>query len=341
MLRSKLHKDNDWQGEALAIMVRIISSGTGNSLLEILSYLAPMYGNGSVLSLVNIKNREVIETLDTEHVAEVNKVALSIKELGYGGYSMRHEKTGVCFRRDFDCVRFIPLMYRDSASYMLLVEQKEKRKADFEESDRCIELLAIAVNIRISELSLKNAAFVDPFTQLPNREKMVRKISACLAKEDRKENTCVGLLSFFCGEVQSDTEYEKRAELMRSVVGIVKKQYNNEFFLVSDGVIGFVSVGDVYALNSAMYDILEKCMEIPELSTSGVVCVTGEDARRCLYLCENALTETEEGVIDIVRESADGGGAGGGLHHDSSDGGDDGEDEAAYVFESSFREVAD
>lgn len=155
--------------DCMDAMVHILSEGDVCDLREILSVLQA-YFRGEVLSIVDIASRELIACTDEAYMPTAKKVAGSIRDLATKEYYLKHEKNGVFFPKECECVLNYPLKYGRTATYSLLVEQKVRYQPSV---GRCLEVLAIALRLHLQEKTVALGRYLDGTTGLKNRDALL------------------------------------------------------------------------------------------------------------------------------------------------------------------------
>lgn len=303
-VKGKFHIYPPWQEDSLAHMVHIIREGGKNCLFELLDYLSPMYGEGSVLSVVDSFSRDVIASTQSEDLEQLRAVAMSLKEVTRKGYYLKHEKSSVCFRSGFSCIRYVPLYYHGICLYVLMIEQIKNQSFGADRSDRCMDLLTIAVYLHMNDVIARNASFTDTSSGLPNREQFVKDAERCLNREcDRVGQVWIGLLAFYgrSGFTEEDIGYQ--TGMLKRVLALLRSQYKGEVYCINSCALGILVEGDAFESSTTLYDIMDCCATLADISLCAAVTPLTKDVRRELYLCESAvLGQTEEGVVAILRE---------------------------------------
>lgn len=285
---------SDWQGKMLSGLMRILAEYENGYLEEMLGMLRPVYGEDSVLSIVSLEERTVLASTD-ECVLDIEYMARSIAELERKCYYLRNERNSIRYRKGINCIRVVPLVFRKAVSHVLIVEQTENLSVV---ADRCMEILALAVNTCILEQRLLTDSSTDSHTNLPNRDALVRDIPNIMG-----ENALyLGFLSVRRSDVLAIGQtLEVYGRILDFVTRLLVEEYGKQVYCVGEGLFAVFKKGRSYDCVAALQDVMDKCISPNAIPVKGVLSFIGEDMLRALYQCERASIGASSEAVLFIR----------------------------------------
>ena len=288
-------RSSEWQGKMLSGLVRVLTEYEDDYLEEMLGMLKPLYGEESVLSIISLESREVLASTDTA-VSEIEYMVRSIVELDRKCYYLRNEKNSIRYRKGINSIRVVPLTYRKSVSHVLIVEQDKNHSVV---ADRCMEILAIASHAYTVEQALEHSTYADRITSLPNRDALVRDISAITSDGV----LYLGLLSIKRSAVLALGENPEGYEnILSFVIKILKDVYGSRVYCIGEGLFSVFKKGRAYDCVAALQDVMDRCLVPNALPVKGTISVIDDDVLLALYRCEKACDGASSDAVVFIRD---------------------------------------
>lgn len=285
-----------------ADLIRVMTEYEEGYLEEMLSLLAPVYGAGSVLSVISAE-RKVIASTD-EDTEAVEHMARSIQVMDKKCYYLRNEKNSVAFRMPFNCVRVVPLIYRNKSTHYLVIEQQENRPVV---ADRCINLLSLAVRTYCTEVLLTDFSYINVHTGFKNRDALIR-----LWYSETTRNSgflYLGLIMLdrdkMLVEGVSLEEYDAQLGIL---AGILQNAFHkDDVFCIGENRFAILLKDSMYECVAQLQDVIEICTEKNSVIVRGAVAFMDDDIYKALHICERACvaSDTGEAVILIRNKEVD------------------------------------
>lgn len=298
-MRERIKGMEDWKegkDKLLAGLVRILAEYEEGYLEEMLTVLAPLYGEGSDLSIVALSDRSVLATT-AEKGDEVAYMLKSIKELNRKCYYLRNEKNSIRYRPQCNCIRIVPLIYRKNCTHVLVIEQRKNIPVVM---DRCVELLALATREYSMEKTISDFNYLDIHTGLPNRDQFIRDAQ----KVYGTQAFYIGLIALNRDEVLSQGVSLEEYEGYSSVIAeVLKDAFCEQVYCVGESLFAVLLSGHVYECIARMQDVMDICSEKKSLIVNGAVAPLDYDVRKAMYLCEKACEKANSYLVILIRDS--------------------------------------
>lgn len=291
----KTKVDVQVQKDLVYSMVRIMAQNQGNVLYELLKLIEPFYGEDSVLSVVEEESKEILSTTQEEETDAIHRTALGVRNLEKPHRYIREEKNAMYFRASFTSIQVIPFSRCGKNQAFLLVEQTKKAEPCLE---RALEVLEIAVRMRLYEYLIKKNAAYDRKTLLKTREKLVEHLKA-----DTESEEFLGVFSLINKEeigLRDGIVGIDRA--MIDMADVLKDAFGKDSYLMADTKIGVVLKGPVFEAAGALQGCLDTFVEyFPRLKVGVVLSPRTDEVFRILYLCEKACESCKADMVLVIR----------------------------------------
>ena len=280
-------------------MVRILSQNQGDVLYELLALVAPFYGEGSVLSVIESDTKDILATTQEEALEAIRHTARGVKDINRPHRYLREEKNAMYFRSPFQYIQVIPFRRIGKKGSFLLVEQEKPLKPELE---RCFEVLEIAARIQLYDyLAIKNAE-MDKKTLLQTRDMLVERM-----KSWGKDEIYLGVCSLLNKDdigLREGVAGIDRA--MFDMADVLKNVFGKDCYRLADTKISVLVKGPVFEATGALQGCLDTFVErYPLLKVGAVLSPICDEVFRIMYLCEKACESCAADMVLVVRNAED------------------------------------
>ena len=284
------------QKDLVYSMVRVVAQDQGDVLYELLELMAPFYGEGSVLSVIENESRDVLATTREEDKEPIKHTASGVKDVKNAHRYVREEKNAMYFRSPFTSIQVIPFRSIGKKGAFLLVEQERILEPSLE---RCFEVLEIATRMRMYEYLAKKNATVDRKTLLPNRDMLV----AQMKKADKE--MYLGMFTLLNKDgigLQEGVAGIDRA--MYDMADVLRRAFSKDCYQVADNKIGVLIKGPAFEAAGALQECLDTLVEShPSLKVGAVLSPMADEVYRIMYLCEKACESCAVDTVLVIRNA--------------------------------------
>ena len=286
------------QKDLVYSMVRVIAQNQGDVLYELLELIAPFYGEGSVLSVIESESKEVLSTTCESDKEMIRHTASGVKDVKTPRRYVRQEKNAMYFRAPFSSIQVIPFRSIGDRGAFLMVEQKHVKEPSM---DRCYEVLEIATRMKMYEYLANKNATVDRKTLLPNRDILVARM-----KDQNIDNKLyLGMFSLLNTEgigLKEGVAGIDRA--MYDMADVLKRAFGKDCYLVADNKIGVLIEGPVFEAAGHLQQCLDTLVENhPSLKVGAVLSPMADEVYRIMYLCEKACESCSVDTVLVIRNA--------------------------------------
>lgn len=292
------HKaDIQAQKDLVYSMVRILAQNQGDVLYELLALVAPLYGEGSVLSVIEQETKDILATTQEEAMEAIRHTASGVKDMTRPHRYIREEQNAMYFRSPFQYIQVIPFRRIGEKGSFLLVEQEKPLEPDLE---RCFEVLEIAARMQLYEyLAIRNAA-IDQKTLLQTRDMLVERMKS-LGKEEVYLGVCSLLNKDDIGLSEGVAGLDRS---MFDMADVLKNVFGKDCYRLADTKIGVLVKGSAFEASGALQGCLDTFAEsYPLLKVGAVLSPICDEVYRIMYLCEKACESCAVDMVLVIRNA--------------------------------------
>lgn len=287
------------QKDMVYSMVRILAQNQGDVLYELLAIMEPLYGAGSVLSIVISESKEILATTKEDSIEAIRHTAYGVKDAANPHTYIREERNAMYFRVPFQYIQVIPIRSIGKNEAFLMVEQEYLMEPYL---DRCFEVLEIATRMQMYEYLAKKNREIDRKTLLGTRDMLVERMKIC-----GKQDTYLGVFSLLNGNdiglAQGLAGFDRA---MLDMAEVLRNAFDKNCYLLADARIGVLVKGTVFEAAAALQSCLDIFVERhPLLKVGAVLSPYADEVYRIMYLCEKASDSCSVDAVLVIRNSED------------------------------------
>lgn len=287
--REKSNSDTSVNG-----MLRLVTECGIEALPEVLGELAFAHGEGTILTVAEIKSREIFCTTDGNAKGLIRNIVHSIFSLERKCYFLVGQKSSVLFRKGIECLRIIPLSFGEEARYALIIELPKMEKAL---PRQYYDVLALCVTAIKSKQDISSVGSVDELSKLKTRDVLLLDAKNRYETDKNCKIVCLALSEdsiFKKGQIKELPVYHARcAEILKEETDIV--------YSISMGVFAILATGNEFDVIADVNNLIDRCFE-GEIELKAGVSVLEKDEYLSLYLAERGARSAKEGQVIFVRD---------------------------------------
>lgn len=283
------------QKDLVYFMVRTLYKNQGDVLQELLVLLKPFYGEDCVLSVVEEESKEIFSTTKEAEKEAIKRTAMGVRDLERPHKYLWEEKNAMYFRHPYRIVWVIPFRRYGKNRAFLLVEQKDDLCPSLE---LALEVLEIAVRMRLYEYLAKRNAVYDRKTMLKTRDQLVERLKTECEKEE-----FLGVFSLLNKEAIGLREGITGIDrAVMDMADVLKNTFGKNGYLLADTKMAVVLKDSVFEAAGALQGCLDTFVEyFPRLKVGVVLSPKTDDVFRILYLCEKACETCMSDTVLVIR----------------------------------------